>query len=241
MTLLSVDGLRVGYGKVEVLHGINLTVAAGEIVALLGSNGAGKTTTLRALSGLEPARGGTVTLGAQPITNLPAHRIAALGLAHVPERRRLFAPLSVEENLKLGGYLIRSQPAELKRRIEAMYALFPRLLERRLQLAGTLSGGEQQMVAIARALILNPKLLVLDEPSMGLAPLVVRSIFGIIKRLRDQGMGILLVEQNARQTLKIADRAYVLENGAIMLEGDAATLAQDRRVQAAYLGGAAAA
>lgn len=241
MTLLTVEGLRVGYGKVEVLHGIDLTVRPGEIVALLGSNGAGKTTTLRALSGLEPVRGGTIALNGAGITNLPAHKIAALGLAHVPERRRLFAPLSVEENLKLGGYLIRGQHAELKRRIETMYALFPRLLERRLQLAGTLSGGEQQMVAIARALILQPRLLVLDEPSMGLAPLVVRAIFGIIKRLRDEGMGILLVEQNARQTLKIADRAYVLENGAIMLEGDAATLAQDRRVQAAYLGGAAAA
>lgn len=241
MTLLTVEGLRVGYGKVEVLHGIDLTVSPGEIVALLGSNGAGKTTTLRALSGLEPVRGGTITLNGAGITNMPAHKIAALGLAHVPERRRLFAPLSVEENLKLGGYLIRGQQAELKRRIETMYALFPRLLERRAQLAGTLSGGEQQMVAIARALILQPRLLVLDEPSMGLAPLVVRAIFGIIKRLRDEGMGILLVEQNARQTLKIADRAYVLENGAIMLEGDAATLAQDRRVQAAYLGGAAAA
>ncbi|WP_264478729.1 ABC transporter ATP-binding protein [Acidisoma silvae] len=241
MTLLNVEGLQVGYGKVEVLHGIGLTVGTGEIVALLGSNGAGKTTTLRTLSGLEPARGGKVMLDGQAITNLPAHKIAALGLAHVPERRRLFAPLTVEENLKLGGYLIRNQQAELKRRIDAMYVLFPRLLERRLQLAGTLSGGEQQMVAIARALILQPKLLVLDEPSMGLAPLVVRSIFAIIKRLRDQGMGILLVEQNARQTLKIADRAYVLENGGIMLEGDAATLAQDRRVQAAYLGGAAAA
>lgn len=241
MTLLSVEGLRVGYGKVEVLHGIGLTVAPGEIVALLGSNGAGKTTTLRTLSGLEPARSGRVSLNGEDITNLPAHKIAALGLAHVPERRRLFAPLTVEENLKLGGYLIRGQQAELKRRIESMYVLFPRLLERRLQLAGTLSGGEQQMVAIARALILQPKLLVLDEPSMGLAPLVVRSIFGIVKTLREQGMGILLVEQNARQTLKIADRAYVLENGGIMLEGDASTLAQDRRVQSAYLGGAAAA
>jgi len=241
MSLLTVEGLRVGYGKVEVLHGTNFRVAAGEIVALLGSNGAGKTTTLRALSGLEPVRGGSIMLGDQNIAGLPAHRIAALGLAHVPERRRLFAPLSVEENLKLGGYLIRGQHAELKRRIEAMYALFPRLLERRQQLAGTLSGGEQQMVAIARALILEPRLLVLDEPSMGLAPLVVRAIFTIIQRLRDQGMAILLVEQNARQTLKIADRAYVLESGSILLEGPAADLAQDPRVQSAYLGGAAAA
>jgi branched-chain amino acid transport system ATP-binding protein len=240
MTLLTVEGLRVGYGKVEVLHGIDLTVGPGEIVALLGSNGAGKTTTLRALSGLEPVRGGSVTLDGQRISGLPAHQIASLGLAHVPERRRLFAPLSVEENLKLGGYLIRSRQAELKRRIETMYALFPRLLERRQQLAGTLSGGEQQMVAIARALILQPKLLVLDEPSMGLAPLVVRAIFTILKRLRNEGMGILLVEQNARQTLKIADRAYVLESGAIMLTGEAKALAQDSRVQAAYLGGAAA-
>jgi branched-chain amino acid transport system ATP-binding protein len=241
MSLLSVEGLRVGYGKVEVLHGTSFRVGAGEIVALLGSNGAGKTTTLRALSGLEPVRAGRIMLGDQNIAGLPAHKIAALGLAHVPERRRLFAPLSVEENLKLGGYLIRGQQAELKRRIEAQYALFPRLLERRQQLAGTLSGGEQQMVAIARALILQPRLLVLDEPSMGLAPLVVRAIFTIIQRLRDQGMGILLVEQNARQTLKIADRAYVLESGSILLEGPAADLARDPRVQSAYLGGAAAA
>jgi branched-chain amino acid transport system ATP-binding protein len=240
MTLLTVEGLRVGYGKVEVLHGIDLTVAPGEIVALLGSNGAGKTTTLRALSGLEPVRGGRVSLGETSLVGVPAHRIAAMGLAHVPERRRLFAPLSVEENLKLGGYLIREQTAELKRRIEAMYVLFPRLLERRLQLAGTLSGGEQQMVAIARALILKPRLLVLDEPSMGLAPLVVRSIFTIVKRLRDEGMAILLVEQNARQTLRIADRAYVLESGSILVHGAASALAQDPRVQAAYLGGVAA-
>ena len=241
MTLLAVEGLRVGYGKVEVLHGIDIAVGPGEIVALLGSNGAGKTTTLRALSGLEPARGGKITLDRTSLVGVPAHRIAALGLAHVPERRRLFAPLSVEENLKLGGYLMRDKPAELKQRIEVMYGLFPRLLERRTQLAGTLSGGEQQMVAIARALILKPRLLVLDEPSMGLAPLVVRSIFSIVKRLRDEGMAILLVEQNARQTLRIADRAYVLENGSILVQGPASALAQDPRVQAAYLGGAAAA
>jgi branched-chain amino acid transport system ATP-binding protein len=241
MTLLTVAGLKVGYGKVEVLHGIDLTVGPGEIVALLGSNGAGKTTTLRALSGLEPIRGGTVSLGDASLVGVPAHKIAAMGLAHVPERRRLFAPLTVEENLKLGGYLMREQTAELKRRIDAMYALFPRLAERRLQLAGTLSGGEQQMVAIARALILQPRLLVLDEPSMGLAPLVVRSIFGIVKRLRNEGMAVLLVEQNARQTLRIADRAYVLESGSILVQGAASALAQDPRVQAAYLGGAAAA
>jgi branched-chain amino acid transport system ATP-binding protein len=240
MTLLTVEGLRVGYGKVEVLHGIDLTVAAGEIVALLGSNGAGKTTTLRALSGLEPIRGGAVSLGGTSLVGVPAHKIAAMGLAHVPERRRLFAPLTVEENLKLGGYLMREQTAELKRRIDAQYVLFPRLKERRLPLAGTLSGGEQQMVAIARALILQPRLLVLDEPSMGLAPLVVRAIFGIVKRLRDEGMAVLLVEQNARQTLRIADRAYVLESGSMIVSGPASALAQDPRVQAAYLGGVAA-
>jgi branched-chain amino acid transport system ATP-binding protein len=240
MTLLRVEGLRVGYGKVEVLHGIDLTVGAGEIVALLGSNGAGKTTTLRALSGLEPIRGGRVSLGDASLVGVPAHRIAAMGLAHVPERRRLFAPLTVEENLKLGGYLMRERTAELRQRIDQMYALFPRLQERRAQLAGTLSGGEQQMVAIARALILQPRLLVLDEPSMGLAPLIVRSIFSIVKRLRDEGMAVLLVEQNARQTLRIADRAYVLESGSILVDGPASALAQDPRVQAAYLGGVAA-
>jgi len=158
----------------------------------------------------------------------------------VPERRRLFSPLSVEENLRLGGYLIRDQPAEIRRRMDAVYALFPRVQERRLQLAGTLSGGEQQMVAIARALMLQPRLLVLDEPSMGLAPLIVRLIFNIVRRLRDDGMAVLLVEQNARQTLRIADRAYVLESGAILVHGPAADLARDPRVQAAYLGGAAA-
>jgi branched-chain amino acid transport system ATP-binding protein len=240
MSLLVVEGLRVGYGKVEVLHGIDLTVAPGEIVALLGSNGAGKTTTLRALSGLEPVRGGQVALGGESLNGVKAHRITALGLAHVPERRRLFGPLTVEENLRLGGYLIRDQAAELKRRMESMYALFPRLAERRLQLAGTLSGGEQQMVAIARALVLQPRLLVLYEPSMGLAPLIVRSIFGIVKRLRDEGLAVLLVEQNARQTLRIADRAYVLESGSILIHGVAADLALDPRVLAAYLGGAAA-
>jgi len=240
MSLLTVEGLRVGYGKVEVLHGIDLTVAPGEIVALLGSNGAGKTTTLRALSGLEPIRGGKVTLAGESLVGVPAHRITARGLAHVPERRRLFSPLSVEENLRLGGYLIRDQPAEIRRRMDAVYALFPRVQERRLQLAGTLSGGEQQMVAIARALMLQPRLLVLDEPSMGLAPLIVRLIFNIVRRLRDDGMAVLLVEQNARQTLRIADRAYVLESGAILVHGPAADLARDPRVQAAYLGGAAA-
>jgi branched-chain amino acid transport system ATP-binding protein len=240
MSLLTVEGLRVGYGKVEVLHGIDLAVGPGEIVALLGSNGAGKTTTLRALSGLEPIRGGHVTLAGESLVGVAAHRITARGLAHVPERRRLFSPLSVEENLRLGGYLIRDQPAEISRRMEAMYALFPRVAERRSQLAGTLSGGEQQMVAIARALMLQPRLLVLDEPSMGLAPLIVRLIFNIIRRLRDEGMAVLLVEQNARQTLRIADRAYVLESGAILVHGPAAELARDPRVQAAYLGGAAA-
>jgi branched-chain amino acid transport system ATP-binding protein len=236
--LLTVADLRVGYGKIEVLHGIGLEVAEGEIVALLGSNGAGKTTTMRAISGLVPVRGGRIALAGEELGRLRAHRIAALGLGHVPEGRRIFSALTIEENLRLGGYLLRHDPPEVARRMQSCYAIFPVLSERRGQLGGTLSGGEQQMLAIARALMLRPRLLILDEPSMGLAPRLVRTIFAIIGEIRAQGVAILLVEQNARQALRIADRAYVLESGRIALSGPAGTLAADPRVHAAYLGGA---
>jgi branched-chain amino acid transport system ATP-binding protein len=238
--LLEIRDLHVSYGNVEVLHGISLDVGEGEIVALLGSNGAGKTTTLRAISGLIRPRAGEIVMAGQPLNALRAHQIVALGLGHVPEGRRMFGALTVEENLQLGGYLIRRDAAVMAQRMDRVYQTFPRLGERRSQLAGTLSGGEQQMLAIARALMLRPRIIVLDEPSMGLAPKLVRVIFGMIAEICNEGTSILLVEQNARQALRIAHRAYVLESGRIALAGLARDLAQDSRVRAAYLGGSAA-
>ena len=240
MGLLEIRDLHVSYGSVEVLHGISLDVGEGEIVALLGSNGAGKTTTLRAVSGLVRPRAGEIVMAGQRLNALRAHQIVALGLGHVPEGRRMFGALTVEENLQLGGYLIRRDSAVMAQRIDNVYQTFPRLGERRSQLAGTLSGGEQQMLAIARALMLRPRIIVLDEPSMGLAPKLVRVIFGMIADICKEGTSILLVEQNARQALRIAHRAYVLESGRIALAGPARDLAQDSRVRAAYLGGSAA-
>jgi len=240
MGLLEIRDLQVSYGNVEVLHGISLDVGEGEIVALLGSNGAGKTTTLRAVSGLIRPRAGEIVMAGQPLNALRAHQIVALGLGHVPEGRRMFGALTVEENLQLGGYLIRRDAAMMAQRMDRVYQTFPRLGERRSQLAGTLSGGEQQMLAIARALMLRPRIIVLDEPSMGLAPKLVRVIFGMIAEICNEGTSILLVEQNARQALRIAHRAYVLESGRIALAGLARDLAQDSRVRAAYLGGSAA-
>ena len=240
MGLLEIRDLHVSYGNVEVLHGISLDVGEGEIVALLGSNGAGKTTTLRAVSGLIRPRAGEIVMAGQPLNALRAHQIVALGLGHVPEGRRMFGALTVEENLQLGGYLIRREGAVMAQRMDHVYQTFPRLGERRSQLAGTLSGGEQQMLAIARALMLRPRIIVLDEPSMGLAPKLVRVIFGMIAEICNEGTSILLVEQNARQALRIAHRAYVLESGRIALAGAARDLAQDSRVRAAYLGGSAA-
>jgi branched-chain amino acid transport system ATP-binding protein len=239
--LLEVRDLRVSYGNIEVLHGISLDVGPGEIVALLGANGAGKTTTLRTISGLLRPRGGRIALDGQGLTGLPAHRIVALGIGHVPEGRRMFGVLTVEENLRLGGYLMRRDAGALERRIAALYETFPRLGERRAQLAGTLSGGEQQMLAIARALMLKPRLVLLDEPSMGLAPKLVRAIFGMIAEICTEGTAVLLVEQNVRQALRIAHRAYVLESGTVALAGESRALAQDSRVRAAYLGGGASA
>ncbi len=237
MALLEVRDLHTFYGSIEALRGLSFTVDEGEIVALLGSNGAGKTTTLRSVSGLERPRGGSVRFLGQEIQRMPAHRIVQMGLGHVPEGRRIFVNLTVEENLQLGGYLLRRTPHEVRARRDEVYGRLPRLAERRHQLAGTLSGGEQQMLAIGRALITRPKLLALDEPSMGLAPILVQAIFQIVAEIRKGGTAILLVEQNARQALRLADRGYVLETGAIVLEDSAAALAENRRVQAAYLGG----
>ncbi len=237
MALLEVRDLHTFYGSIEALKGISFQVDEGEIVALLGSNGAGKNTTLRSISGLERPRSGLVRFAGQEIQRMPAHRIVQLGLGHVPEGRRIFVNLTVEENLSLGGYLLRRTPHEVHLRRDEVFERLPRLLERRHQLAGTLSGGEQQMLAIGRALITRPKLLALDEPSMGLAPILVHAIFQTIAEIRKGGTAILLVEQNARQALRLADRGYVLETGSIVLQDEAKALAENRRVQAAYLGG----
>ena len=236
MSSLAVAGLRVAYGRTEALRGIDLTVPAGRVVCLIGANGAGKTTTMRALSGLLRPRAGTILFDGADIAGWPPHRIAAAGLRQVPEGRQVFAELTVAENLSLGAWLT-AGGAEIARRQEATLARFPRLRERLAQPAGSLSGGEQQMLALGRALMGAPRLLLLDEPSMGLAPLFVDEIFSIIADLRREGTTILLVEQNASAALEVADYAYVLETGRIVLEGPAAEVARDPAVVAAYLGG----
>jgi len=230
--MLDVDGVTCRYGRIQVLHGVSLNVARGEVVALVGSNGAGKTTLMRVISGIVPAAGGTIAFGCESVDRQPAHARVARGLAQVPEARQVFAPLSVEDNLKLGGY----RRAGDGRALERVYALFPVLAERRASAAGTLSGGQQQMLAIGRALMSDPRMLLLDEPSMGLAPVLVDLILDTIVALRKDGMTILLVEQNVNAALAIADRAYVLETGRIVLSGPSATLAGDARVREAYLG-----
>lgn len=237
MTLLEVEDLCTSYGGTQALHGISFTVGEGEIVALLGSNGAGKTTTLRSISNLQRCTSGRIRFQGRDITRDRAHDIVAAGLGHVPEGRRVFKGLTVEENLNMGGYLSRRDRAVVLQRRDDVFELFPRLLERRQQLAGTMSGGEQQMLAIGRALMAHPALLALDEPSMGLSPANTRIVLRTIAKVRLRGTAVLLVEQNARQALRLADRAYVLENGRIVLEGPARDLAEDPRVQAAYLGG----
>ena len=237
MALLEVNDVHVFYGNIEALGGLSLRVEPGEMVAVLGSNGAGKTTTLRAISGLERARSGSITFDGADITRTAAHEIVSRGLCQVPEGRRIFGTLTVAENLTLGGYLLRNRPAELKARRDRVLETFPRLAERAGQLAGTLSGGEQQMLAIGRALMNEPKLVSLDEPSLGLSPLLARSILKIVRSFADRGVAVLVVEQNARQALRVADRAYVLETGRIVIEGPARELAADERVQRAYLGG----
>ncbi len=237
--MLIIESLSAGYGKVQVLHGISMQVPRGQVVALIGSNGAGKTTTMRAVSGMIAPTGGTITLGGKRIDGLESYDIAKLGLAHSPEGRRVFATMTVTDNLTLGAFprLTGSRPrgdvaADLERALE----LFPRLKERRMQLAGTLSGGEQQMLAMARAVMLNPDVVLLDEPSMGLAPILVDEVFRIIARLKAEGVTMLLVEQFAAAALAVADYGYVLENGRISVHGPAAKLRDDPAVRAAYLG-----
>ena len=232
--MLSVEDLRSGYGRIEALHGVSIDVAAGEIVSLLGANGAGKTTLLRAISGVQPISGGRIRFEGRELDGLPAHRRVALGIAQVPEGRQVFAPLSVEDNLKLGAWTRRD--ASLAAELAMMYELFPLLAARRHASAGMLSGGEQQMLAISRALMAKPRLLLLDEPSMGLAPMLVEQILDTVRRLKQSGLTVLLVEQNARAALAIADRAYVVETGRIVASGRAVELLANERVQAAYLG-----
>lgn len=233
---LSIEGLKVRYGAIEAVKGINIEVPEGSVVALLGSNGAGKTSTLRTISGLTEAAEGKISYYGKDITNMDTEKIAKLGMAQSPEGRQIFGDLTVEENLKAGAFTVKSR-AVLKKCYERVYRYFPRLEERKTQMANTLSGGELQMLAIARALMSNPKVLLLDEPSLGLAPLVVRDIFEIIKEIRKEGTTVVIVEQNALQTLKIADYGYVLEVGEISMEGPADQLIRDPKLVEAYLGG----
>ena len=234
--VLELQNVHTYYGQIEALKGLNMTVNGGEIVALIGGNGAGKTTTLRTISGMMKPGTGTVTYLGQNVTGLPSHQMIGRGMAHVPEGRRIFPQMTVRENLEVGAYTV-SDKAAIDARIEEGFDLFPRLRERESQLGGTMSGGEQQMLAIARALMIAPKVLLLDEPSMGLSPLFVENIFSIVERLnRERGTTILLVEQNASMALGIAHRAYVLQTGEIKLSGNAQDIARDETVRKAYLG-----
>jgi branched-chain amino acid transport system ATP-binding protein len=234
--ILNVEDLHVKYGNVEALHGINIKVREGEIVTILGANGAGKSTTLMAISGLVKAAQGNITFEGEAIHKLAAHNIVTRGIAQVPEGRRVFGTLSVRENLNLGAYTSKDVNRNRKN-LKWIFDLFPRLAERSDQLAGTLSGGEQQMLAIARALMATPKILLLDEPSLGLAPILVKAIFDTIREINQAGVTVVLVEQNARAALKLAHRGYVMEVGNIVLEDDAANLLSNQDVQNAYLGG----
>ena len=233
MSLLEIKDLRVSYGGIEALKGISFHVEEGQIVTLIGANGAGKSTTLRAISGLAPVKSGAILYDGQAINGLNPQKIVSMGVGMVPEGRRVFPNLTVLENLKIGAYLRRD---DLKHDIEYVYSLFPRLRERSWQMAGTLSGGEQQMLAVGRALMMKPRILMMDEPSLGLAPLVIRDIFEIIKTLHAQGMTILLVEQNANAALKVADYAFVLQTGMMGAQGTGAELLDNPEVKAAYLG-----
>ena len=236
MALLEVTGLEVYYGVIQALKGIDFTVDEGEIVTLIGANGAGKTTTMQSVIGLIPSQGGRVIYDGQDITHTPCHKIVHMGMTQVPEGRRVFQELTVYENLLMGAYT-KSDKAQVKRDIEETCTRFPRLGERKNQIAGTLSGGEQQMLAMGRAMMCHPKLLMMDEPSMGLSPLLVDEVFSIIRDFRDSGTTILLVEQNANKALEICDRAYVLENGRIVLSGTGAELMASDDITKAYLGG----
>jgi len=235
--LLEVSGLRLAYGRTEAVKGIDIKIAPGSVVALIGANGAGKTTALRGLSGLIKAKAGSIRFKDRELAGLPAHRVARAGIVQVPEGRQIFANMSVMENLRMGAYSV-TQKAEIARRLTDVLKRFPRLGERQSQKGGLLSGGEQQMLAMGRALMADPELLLLDEPSMGLAPLFVEEIFRIIERLKSEGRTILLVEQNAGAALELADYAYVLESGRITIEGPGRDLINDPQVAAAYLGGA---
>jgi len=234
MAMLEVNNINVYYDAIHAIKGVSLEVGEGETVTLIGANGAGKSTILKTISGLMRSRTGEITFMGEPINNVPPHKIVDRGLAHVPEGRRIFMQMTVQENLEMGAY---TQSTGIEESLEHVYKLFPRMKERRKQIAGTMSGGEQQMLAIGRALMSRPKLLMLDEPSMGLAPILVEQIFEIIKALREDGSTILLVEQNARMALSVADRAYVLETGKISLSGTGEELAQSDEIRRAYLGG----
>ncbi|MCD7885043.1 MAG: ABC transporter ATP-binding protein [Lachnospiraceae bacterium] len=233
--MLEIKDLHVHYGAIHALRGISLTVNDGELVSLIGANGAGKTTTLHTISGLLTATSGEVLLDGENLQKIPANQIIQKGMAHVPEGRHVFASMTVEENMRMGAYILKDQK-KISENLEKVYTHFPRLKERRKQLAGTLSGGEQQMLATGRALMTDPKIVLMDEPSMGLSPILVKEIFSIIEMLHRDGITILLVEQNAKMALSVSDRAYVLETGRISMEGPAQELAEDDRVRKAYLG-----
>lgn len=235
MAMLEIKDIEVFYGVIQAIKGISFEVNEGEVIALIGANGAGKTTILHTITGLLSPKKGSVVFEGKDITKVPAHKIVSLGMAHVPEGRRVFAELSVYQNLKMGAYT-RKDKAEIAQTLEMVYKRFPRLEERKNQLAGTLSGGEQQMLAMGRALMSHPKIIVMDEPSMGLSPILVNEIFDIIQEVSAGGTTVLLVEQNAKKALSIADRAYVLETGTIVLEGEAGKLMDDDSIKKAYLG-----
>ncbi len=233
--MLHIENLQVYYGAINAIKGISFDVEQGEIIALIGANGAGKTTILHTISGLVPAKSGSITFNGTELTKTPAHKIVSMGMAHVPEGRRIFQELTVYENLMLGAFT-RKDKAEIENTLEEVFKRFPRLEERRTQIAGTLSGGEQQMLAMGRALMSHPSIILMDEPSMGLSPLYVSEIFDIIQSVNESGTTVLLVEQNAKKALSVADRAYVLETGKIVLSGDAHELMNNDSVKKAYLG-----
>ncbi len=235
MAMLEIKDLCVNYGVIKALKGVSFEVNEGEVIALIGANGAGKTTTLHTITGLLNAKSGSIVLDGKDITKTPAHKIVKMGIAHVPEGRRIFQNLTVLDNIRLGAFTRKDKEA-IAEDIEKVYKLFPRLEERKTQIAGTLSGGEQQMLAMGRALMSKPRIVVMDEPSMGLSPILVSEIFDIIENIREQGTTVLLVEQNAKKALSIADRAYVLETGKIVLSGKASDLINDESVKKAYLG-----
>ena len=235
MAMLEINNLEVNYGMIRAIKGVSFNVNEGEVIALIGANGAGKTTILHTITGLLDAKAGNVIFSGTDITKVPAHKIVSMGMAHVPEGRRVFANLTVMQNLKMGAYT-RSDKEEIANNLEMVFTRFPRLKERQNQMSGTLSGGEQQMLAMGRALMSNPKIILMDEPSMGLSPIFVNEIFDIIKKVKSDGTTVLLVEQNAKKALSIADRAYVLETGNIVMSGKASDLLNNDDIKKAYLG-----